>query len=66
MKLHIKNQLNGKHIIEFCCGQMEYTLEPEEEVTIEVNDEDCMYFDIVRKNKWFLLPLFFFQNIHVK
>lgn len=49
MKLHIKNQLNDKHIIEFCCGQMEYSLKPEEEVTIEVSDEDCMYFDIVRK-----------------
>jgi hypothetical protein len=48
MKLHIKNQLNGDLTIEFCCGQEEYTLEPEEEVTLEVQDEDCMYLDIVR------------------
>ena len=48
MKLHIKNQLNDGLAIEFCCGQKEYTLAPEEEVTVEVNDEDCMYFDIMR------------------
>ncbi|MCL6478318.1 MAG: hypothetical protein K6T65_07855 [Peptococcaceae bacterium] len=45
MKLHIKNQLNG--IIEFCCGEKEYELNPEQEITIEVKDEDCMYFDTV-------------------
>jgi len=43
-----KNQLNSGLAIEFCCGQEEYTLEPEEEVTVEVQDEECMYFDIVR------------------
>ena len=43
MKLHIKNQLGGK--IEFCLGEKEYELAPEEEMTIEVKDEDCMYFD---------------------
>ena len=48
MKLHIKNQLNGGLTIEFCCGQEEYILGPEEEKTIEVSDEDCMYFDVVR------------------
>lgn len=45
MKLHIKNQLNGK--IEFCCGEKEYELEPGQEITIEVKDEDCMYLDTV-------------------
>lgn len=48
MKLHIKNQLNNGLTIEFCCGQEEYTLGPDEEKTIEVGDEDCMYFDIVK------------------
>jgi len=43
MKLHIKNQLDGK--IEFCSGQKEYELDPDQEITIEVSDEDCMYFD---------------------
>lgn len=48
MKIHVKNQLNNGHIIEFCCGEREYKLEPEEEVTIEIQDEDCMYLDTVR------------------
>ncbi len=48
MKLHIINQLNKGLTIEFCCGDKEYTLKPEENVTIEVNDEDCMYLDIAR------------------
>ncbi|MBW2672753.1 MAG: hypothetical protein JRD89_04945 [Deltaproteobacteria bacterium] len=43
MKIHIKNQLSGK--IEFCAGMKEYELEPEQEVTIEVEDEDCVYLD---------------------
>lgn len=46
MKLHIKNQLSGK--IEFCCGEKEYELEPEQEISIEVKDEDCIYLDTVR------------------
>ena len=48
VKLNIKNQLNNKHIIEFCVGEKEFTLKPEEELTIEVQDEDCIYFDVVR------------------
>lgn len=48
-KLHIKNQLNGGLTIEFCSGQNEYVLAPGKEATIEVQDEDCMYFDIVRE-----------------
>lgn len=45
MKIHIKNQLNGK--IEFCCGDREYEIEPEQEITVAVNDEDCLYLDNV-------------------
>ncbi len=48
MKLHIKNQLNNGLTIEFCCGEKEYILDPDEEATIEVQDEDCMYFDVVK------------------
>ena len=29
------------------CGENEYTLSPEEEITIEIKDGDCMYFDEV-------------------
>lgn len=46
MKLHIKNQLRGT--LEFCCGMNEYTLAPEKEITIEVSNEDCMYFDTLK------------------
>lgn len=48
MKIHVKNQLNNEHEIEFCCGSREYKLLPEEEVIIEVSDEDVLYFDVVR------------------
>jgi len=43
LKLHLKNQLDGK--IELCAGTREYELEPEEEITIDVEDEDCVYLD---------------------
>lgn len=43
MKIHVKNQLSGK--IEFCCGDSEYELRPEQKITIKVKDEDCIYFD---------------------
>lgn len=46
MKIHIKNQLPVA--IEFCCGQKEYELEPEQEITIEVQDEDCLYLDTIK------------------
>ena len=49
MKIHIKNQLNSDQTIEFCCGAKEYTLQPDQEIDIEVEDGDCMYFDIVRE-----------------
>ncbi len=49
MQIHIKNQLNDGLTIEFCCGDAEHTLAHDEETTIDVQEEDCMYFDIVRK-----------------
>ena len=49
LKIHIKNQLNSDQTIEFCCGAKEYTLQPDQEIDIEVEDGDCMYFDIVRE-----------------
>jgi len=45
LKLHIKN--DNKLTVEICCGEKEYTLSPDEEITIEVNDEDRMYFDAI-------------------
>jgi hypothetical protein len=45
VKIHIANQLNGDKMIEFCCGEKEYTLLNGQEVDIEVEDGDCMYFD---------------------
>jgi len=46
MKLFIENNLPG--IIEFCCGDKEYELEPEQVIEIEVNDEDCLFLDTVK------------------
>jgi hypothetical protein len=43
--LYLKNE-NG-HLMQFCCGDKEYVLEPGEEISIEVSDQDCMYFDEV-------------------
>lgn len=51
MKLHIKNQLNDNLTIEFCCGPKEYTLQHDQEIDIEAEDGDCMYFDIVRAER---------------
>jgi len=45
VKLNIRNQLDGK--IEFACGDKEYELKPEQEITIEVEDEDYLYLDVV-------------------
>ena len=42
-KLHIKN--NTSKAIEFCSGSKEYVLEPDEEITIEIEDDDVMYVD---------------------
>lgn len=49
MQIQIKNQLNDKLTIEFCCGDKEYTLAHNEEAVIEINDDVCMYFDVARK-----------------
>ena len=46
MKINIKNE-NG-YTVEFCCGEDEYTLEPGEEISVEVEEEDCIYLDVVR------------------
>jgi hypothetical protein len=46
--LFIKNQLNNGLTIDFVCGDKEYSLEPGGEVTIAVEDQDCMYFDTVK------------------
>jgi len=48
MQLFIKNQLNDGLAIEFCCGKKEYELKHDEEVTIEIKEDVCMYFDIVK------------------
>lgn len=47
MKINIKNQLNDGKNIEFCAGEKEYELGPEEEIAIEINEEDYLYLDIV-------------------
>jgi hypothetical protein len=46
----VKNQLNNGLTIEFCCGEKEYVLKRGEEVTIEIKDGDCIYFDIARND----------------
>jgi hypothetical protein len=47
IKVLAKNQLNDSMTIDFCCGDKEYRLEPAESQEIEIQDGDCMYFDIV-------------------
>lgn len=56
MKIHIKNQLNTL-TVEFCCGEKEYRLGPGEVIAINIQDEDCMYFDTVSPNKDVACPL---------
>lgn len=46
VNLNVKN--DNEHTIEFCCGSKEYVLEPGQEIRIEVDDEDVLYFDVVR------------------
>jgi hypothetical protein len=43
--IYVRNQT--VFTMEFCCGENEYALSPEEEITIEIKDGDCMYFDEV-------------------
>lgn len=51
VKLHFRNYLNAD-IIEFCVGKKEYSLGYAEEITVEVYDGDCVYFDgVVRLEK---------------
>ena len=46
MKIHIKNQTGYE--INLCCGiDQELTLQPEEETTLEVQDEDYIYIDYI-------------------
>lgn len=51
MKIHVKNQLNNGQEIQFCCGDKEYKLAHEEDVTIEIQDEDVLYLDVVSQGK---------------
>jgi hypothetical protein len=46
-KIHVKNQLNNGLTIEFCCGEKEYRLEHDEETIIEIDEDVCVYFDVV-------------------
>lgn len=43
LKIYIKNQT--EKTIELCCGMQEYTIKPDDQIVIEVQDEDCMYID---------------------
>ena len=44
MKIHIKNQTGYK--IDLCCGvDQELTLQPEQETTLAVQEEDYIYID---------------------
>lgn len=48
MQLFIKNQPNNGLAIEFCCGEKEYELSHDEEVIIDIEEDVCMYFDVVK------------------
>jgi hypothetical protein len=48
-RIHIKNQLNDKLTIEFCCGNKEYKLDHDEQQPVDIEDGDCLYLDIVCK-----------------
>ncbi len=47
MQIYIKNQLNDGLVIEFCCGEKEYRLEYDEETIIEIEEDVCLYLDVV-------------------
>ncbi len=49
MRIFVKNQLNDGLSIEFCCGDKEYCLDYDEEKVIDVEEDDCLYFDVVCK-----------------
>jgi hypothetical protein len=46
-ELHVKNQLNDGLTIEFCCGEKEYKLGLNEEIVVEIEEDTCMYLDVV-------------------
>lgn len=46
MILNVKNDTGNS--IQFCCGEKEYELKPQESVAVEVKDQDFMYFDGVK------------------
>lgn len=45
-ELHVRND-NPRLAVDFCIGDREYTLVPDELITIEANDGDCVYFDAI-------------------
>ena len=49
LKIYIKNE-NG-HIMGLCCGENEYTLNPDEEISVEVKDGDCIYLDEIQESR---------------
>ena len=49
MRIFVKNQLNNGQSIEFCCGEKEYCLEYDEEKVVDIEEDDCLYFDVVCK-----------------
>lgn len=49
MEIRIKNQLKGT--VDFCLGQHEYQLEPEQDAIVPVSDGDCMYLDQLVQEK---------------
>lgn len=48
-QIYVKNQLNDGLTIEFCCGEKEYLLGPNEEKVIAIEEDVCVYFDVVYK-----------------
>jgi len=49
LKIYIKNE-NG-HTMGLCCGENEYTLNPDEEISVEVKDGDCIYLDEIQESR---------------
>lgn len=47
VKLHVRND-NPELTVDFCVGMKEYSLKPSEQITIEANDGDHVYFDAIQ------------------
>ena len=47
VKLHVRND-NPELTVDFCVGMKEYSLKPSEQITIEANDGDYVYFDAIQ------------------